>query len=78
MNDPVEAIVHSGLVQAEIRVEVGVKTKALDFYLPDYNVYIECKRMFTERINDQISRHENVIVIQGMGAALTFVELITA
>jgi len=49
----------------------------LDFYLPDFNVYIECKRFHTERIKDQIERAPDVIVIQGMGS-IRFLEALVS
>lgn len=40
--------------------------KRLDFYLPDYDIFIEVKRYHTERSNDQLSTQDNVILVQGM------------
>jgi len=37
----------------------------LDFYLPDYDVYIEVKRFHAERSNRQLKSQDNVILIQG-------------
>ncbi|MGJ1366298.1 hypothetical protein [Sphingobacterium spiritivorum] len=37
----------------------------LDFYLPDFDVYIEVKQFHTERIGNQLSTKDNVIVFQG-------------
>lgn len=37
----------------------------LDFYLPDYDVYIEVKQFHTDRISRQLASRDNVIVIQG-------------
>jgi len=37
----------------------------LDFYLPDFDVYIECKQMSSDRTIDQLASQDNVIVIQG-------------
>jgi hypothetical protein len=49
----------------------------LDFFLPDFNVYIECKRYHTPRINDQIERATDIIIVQGT-ASLRFLEQLTA
>ena len=45
----------------------------LDFYLEDFDVYIEVKRFHTPRIAAQMSRAENVIAVQGFGS-LQFLE----
>jgi len=37
----------------------------LDFYLPKFDVYIEVKQYYSERIIKQISSRDNVILIQG-------------
>lgn len=41
----------------------------LDFYLPGLDLFIECKRFYTARIEGQLHRvpREDVIVIQGIG-----------
>lgn len=49
----------------------------LDFFLPDFNVYIECKRFHTPRTNDQLKRAPNVIVVQGM-ECIGFLKMLTA
>jgi hypothetical protein len=74
MNDPVERIIADALDSQRIRyVRDGEgETKALDFYLPDFDVYLEVKRFHTRRIAEQTSRVENVIVVQGIKAAQFF------
>lgn len=37
----------------------------LDFYLPSYDVYIEVKQYHTDRVINQLSKKDNVILIQG-------------
>jgi hypothetical protein len=78
--DPVELIVENALKAKGIRFipqnEPGNKTKGLDFYLPLYDTYIECKQFHTVRSNEQLKRAERVILIQGMGAALCFAEML--
>jgi hypothetical protein len=44
----------------------------IDFYLPDYDVAIECKRFHTPRSLRQLSAHKEIILIQGMQAAKAF------
>lgn len=48
----------------------------LDFYLPDYDVHIEVKRFHTERINGQLTRAENVILLQGISAVRLFIKIL--
>ncbi len=38
----------------------------LDFYLPDFDVYIEVKRFPTNRTARQLSTADNVILVQGV------------
>jgi len=49
----------------------------LDFYLPQYDVYIEVKQFHADRISKQTSRHDNVIVIQGMKSLRLFLVLLS-
>lgn len=49
----------------------------LDFFLPDFNVYIEVKRYHTPRIADQLQRAPDIIIIQG-GASMRFLESLIA
>lgn len=49
-----------------------MKTR-LDFFLPDFNVYIEVKRFHTPRINDQLERATDIIIVQGP-ASMRFLE----
>ncbi len=80
ITDPVEKMVAEVLSVAGIEFIHGSGgsegTKGLDFYLPDFDIYIECKRMHTPRTCEQMSRVDNVIVIQGMKAAITFLHLV--
>lgn len=41
------------------------KGQVLDFYLPSYDVYIEVKQYFSERITKQLASRDNVICVQG-------------
>lgn len=49
----------------------------LDFYLPDYDIYIEVKQFHSDRMTNQLKAYENVILIQGKKAAEAFVKMIT-
>lgn len=70
-NDPVEEFVACTLIHLGIDYKSNVKVgdRELDFYLPDYDIYIECKQFYTPRILDQMSEVENVIVVQGLETA---------
>jgi hypothetical protein len=72
--DPMEESVERWLLANNIQFRRGddMKTR-LDFFLPDFNVYIECKRFHTPRINDQMERAPDIIVIQGT-ASLRFLD----
>lgn len=70
--DPVEKIIEGALRKRGIRYEIGQETYALDFYVPDLDVYIECKQFHTDRIAKQTARHPNIIVVQGVKAAQAF------
>ena len=53
INDPVEKVVAAGLEAAGVpylhQSEMHPKDRPLDFYLPTFSIYIECKRMPTDR-----------------------------
>lgn len=78
IKDPVELEVAMGLDEAGIRYNHDTQgnTNGLDFYLMDYDVYIECKAFHTERSNEQLKRAPNIILIQGIGAARLFRKLV--
>ena len=69
ISDPIEAIVATALTSSGIRYQHELFGH-LDFYLPDYEIEIECKQFHSDRISEQMSRHKNVIAIQGKEAAL--------
>lgn len=74
--DPVERIIAEALTAKGIRFihdgHGATTEKNLDFYLPDYDVYIECKQAHSDRSSEQLKRHPNIILIQGMEAARFF------
>lgn len=53
----------------------GVQQR-LDFYLPDYDVYIEVKNAYTERVKSQLASQKNVILIQGGGCVKFLAEIL--
>lgn len=77
ISDPVERAVAEGLQKAGIKFQHGLSHPNLDFYLPDLDIHIECKRAFTPRITEQMSRFDRVIVIQSLEAARAFAKWIS-
>lgn len=78
ITDPVETIVAQALDDAGIRYvhESEMRGGGLDFWLPDFKTTIEVKRFHTERINNQLRAAGDCILIQGMGAAQAFVDML--
>lgn len=74
MIDPVEQLIADALTDQKVRFDHD-NDQHLDFYLIDYDVYIEVKQYHSARITKQMARVDNVIVIQGMKAAKTFITL---
>lgn len=50
----------------------------LDFYLPDFDVFIEVKKFHSERSNDQLSSKDNIILIQGRESIDLFCKILRA
>jgi len=50
------------------------KSQKLDFYLPDFDVYIEVKKFFSQRSENQLAEHDNIILLQGKKAVDFFVK----
>ena len=48
----------------------------LDFFLPDHDVYIEVKQYRSDRVNNQLKLHENIILLQGKKSVKFFKELL--
>lgn len=77
IKDPVELTVAEGLTQAGVKFERDTpRCHRLDFYLPDYDVYIECKQFHTPRVLEQMSRVRNIIVVQGLTSARCLASLL--
>jgi len=76
--DPVEAIVEDALIKANIGYTIPAQqhfSSGLDFRL-DNGIYIECKQMYTPRIEKQMASQDQVIVIQGIESAKFFASLL--
>ena len=75
--DPMEKLVADALRAAGIRfVEENETPERLDFYLPDFDVFIEVKQFHSDRIGEQMSRAPNVIAAQGAAAVGLLAKLI--
>lgn len=68
--DPLELDVAQMLREKHIPFvhESQNKDQRLDFYLPDYDVYIECKQFHSDRVLEQLRSQRNVILLQGHGS----------
>ena len=68
-SDPLEIEIAALLRDCEIKFthESENKGQGLDFYLPEYDMYIEAKQFSTPRTADQIEG-KTVIVVQGIGS----------
>lgn len=77
-SDPVERVVAEALTMAGVAFvdDRDPRAKNLDFYLPDFDVFIEVKQFHANRIARQMAKVENIIVIQGLSAAQTFAKII--
>lgn len=77
VSDPIERIVADGLDAAGVKWERG-GAHILDFYVPEYAIYIEVKQFHTDRVLKQLAAPEaaNTILIQGREAATAFARLI--
>lgn len=75
--DPMEMIIEKALLEIEEPYLTGHEVQnKLDFYLPNYNVYIEVKRFHSDRIAAQTARAPNVIVAQGPQAVQMLADLL--
>ena len=63
--DHLEAEIGALLTERGIRFIHESQGAALDFYLPDYDIYLEVKQFYSERVIKQLALHDNVILIQG-------------
>lgn len=77
-SDPMERIIEQALNEAGIPYfeDVPVGARALDFYLPDYAVYIEVKQFHSDRIASQMGQCNNIIAVQGRVAVELFAQLL--
>jgi len=77
--DPIEQIVETALLRAGLGFTKDGEgdTRGLDFHVTDFDIFIEVKQFHTDRVAEQMSRVENVIVIQGRRAAEAFARILS-
>lgn len=77
--DPMEAMIREALKKRGIEYLEGDDNNAhLDFFLIGIDIYVEVKQFHSDRIAEQMSRVENVIVAQGRDAVKWLSELISS
>ena len=79
ISNPLEKQVADALDAREIKWlhedEAG-NVARLDFYIPSSGVYVEVKQAYSPRCDAQLSRAENVILVQGIDAVRAFCDLL--
>lgn len=82
MEDPLEASIESILDAADIKFSRPEKDPTtpvnLDFYLPEFDTYIEVKQFHSDWISGQLAKVEpgkSVIVLQGPESVMKFLTL---
>ncbi len=68
-SDELEKQIGIRLNECDIKFE---RNQRLDFYLPDYGVYLEVKKYHSERSVSQLASQENIVLIQGKEAVTFF------
>ena len=75
--DPVETTLERAFNEAGIEYRrADANPRHLDFYLPAFDLYVEVKRYHTDRTAKQMERVPDIVVIQGMKAAVAFARMI--
>lgn len=75
-DDPMERGFAELCARAGIACQSDDHRSGLDFYLPDFDVYVEVKQYHSDRIAEQMSRRPNVIAIQGRTALAAFAKMV--
>lgn len=78
VTDDYEKIIEDALIYVglDYRTE-SPETNNLDFYIPQFNVYIEVKTMHTERVYKQMDRVHECIMVQGKQACELLASMIS-
>ncbi len=80
--DPLELMVARTLDECSIgyrcpdQEKWGVFGSRLDFYIPLWDIYIECKAWGTPRIHPQVENVNNCIILTGLAATARFCDLV--
>jgi hypothetical protein len=73
---PRELLFERLMVERGIRCErPEIHGGRVDFYLPDYDLAVEIKGGWTDRLKDQISGYDDVLVLIGFDAVRKFAAL---
>lgn len=70
ISDPLEKLLAKYLPNFEH------EKNGLDFYLTDEGIYIEVKQFHTDRVNEQLKRDKNIILVQGIRSAEWLAEIL--
>jgi len=77
--DPMERLTGDALRGAGIAFITDHEPESparLDFYLPSEDLHIEVKRFHSDRVTEQLTRAENVVLLQGKGAVRFFAGIV--
>lgn len=77
MERAVQVALEAGGIDYLLEGEVPHSGQTLDFWLPAYGLYIECKQFHSPRIADQMARAPNIIALQGRPAVEFFARLLS-
>lgn len=72
-SDELEEKIGQALQEANI---LFTKNQRLDFFLPDFDVFIEVKKYHSDRSSSQLASEENVILLQGAKSISFFCKLL--
>jgi hypothetical protein len=75
-SDHLEEMLHNALKEAGIEAIHESEGAILDFYLPKYETYIEVKQYHSDRIAKQMTKADNIIVLQGKKSVELFIKLL--
>lgn len=78
MEDPLEKLLANKLEELNIRFRRDEPTThgTIEFYLPEYQIFIEVCQFYTDRKIKQLSDVKDVILIQGFSAVKAFIKLL--
>lgn len=78
ISNPLEIEIANALNEKGIRFihESQAVEQRIDFYLPEFNIYIEVKEYYSERSDKQLKANDEIILIQGKKAMFAFLALI--